>query len=40
MPFIRRPQPAAVLFAALFSSQAGFLVLTRILLELARDLGV
>ena len=40
MPFIRRPQPAAVLFAALFSSQAGFLVLTPILPELARDLGV
>lgn len=40
MPFFNRSQPALVLFLSLFSSQAGFLVLTPILPDLARDLGV
>jgi predicted MFS family arabinose efflux permease len=35
-----RPQPALILFLALFTSQAGFLVLTPILPDVARDLGV
>ena len=33
-------QPRVVLFAALFASQAGLLVLSPILPELARELGV
>jgi predicted MFS family arabinose efflux permease len=40
MPFSSRPQPALILFLALFTSQTGFLVLTPILPQLARDLGV
>jgi MFS transporter, DHA1 family, inner membrane transport protein len=40
MPFSHRPQPALILFLGLFTSQAGFVVLTPILPELARDLGV
>jgi predicted MFS family arabinose efflux permease len=40
MPFRTRPQPAPILFLALFAAQAGFLVLTPILPEVARDLGV
>lgn len=40
MPFRNRPQPATILFPALFATQAGFLVLTPILPEVARDLGV
>lgn len=40
MQLLRHRQPAPTLFAALFASQAGFLVLTPVLPELARDLGV
>jgi predicted MFS family arabinose efflux permease len=40
MQSIRRPQPAPILFLALFASQAGFLVLTPVLPDLARELGV
>jgi len=40
MPFRSRPQPAPILFLALFAAQAGFLVLTPILPEVAADLGV
>ena len=40
MPFLNRPQPALILFLALFTSQAGFLVLTPILPDVARELGV
>jgi MFS transporter, DHA1 family, inner membrane transport protein len=35
-----RPRPAIILFLALFTSQAGFLVLTPILPDVARDLHV
>lgn len=35
-----RPQPALILFLALFTSQAGFLVLTPVLPDVARDLRV
>jgi predicted MFS family arabinose efflux permease len=40
MPFRTRPQPAPILFLALFAAQAGFLVLTPILPDVAGDLGV
>jgi predicted MFS family arabinose efflux permease len=40
MPSARRPKPALILFLALLSSQAAFLVLTPILPDLAHDLGV
>ncbi len=40
MPFRTRPQPALILFLALFAAQAGFLVLTPILPDVAADLGV
>jgi MFS transporter, DHA1 family, inner membrane transport protein len=40
MPFLNRPQPAQILFLALFTSTAGNLVLTPILPDVARDLGV
>ncbi|HEU4979695.1 MAG TPA: hypothetical protein VFT14_00665, partial [Solirubrobacterales bacterium] len=36
----RRVGPAPVLFMSMFAAQAGFLVLTPILPELSRDLGV
>jgi MFS transporter, DHA1 family, inner membrane transport protein len=37
---VPRPRPALILFLALFTSQAGFLVLTPILPDLAKDLHV
>jgi predicted MFS family arabinose efflux permease len=40
MPFLNRSQPAPILFLALFTSTASFLVLTPILPQLAGDLGV
>ena len=40
MPFLNRPQPALILFLALFTSTAGNLVLTPILPDVARELGV
>jgi MFS transporter, DHA1 family, inner membrane transport protein len=40
MPLLSRPRPAPILFLALCTSQAGFLVLTPILPDVARDFGV
>lgn len=40
MPSPNRPRPALILFLALFTAQAGFLVLTPILPQLAGDFGV
>jgi predicted MFS family arabinose efflux permease len=40
MQFRHRPQPALILFLALFASQAGFLVLTPILPDVAAHFGV
>ena len=40
MPFLNRPQPALILFLALFTATAGNLVLTPILPDVARDFGV
>ena len=40
MLFSRRRDPAVILFLTLFASQSGFLVLTPILPDVARDLGV
>jgi len=40
MPFRTRPQPALILFLAVFAAQAGFLVLTPILPEVAGEFGV
>ena len=40
MPFFNHPQPALILFLALFTSTAGNLVLTPILPDVARDFGV
>lgn len=40
MVFSRFRDPAVILFLALFTSQSGFLVLTPILPDMARDLGV
>ncbi len=40
MSLVKRPGPAPVLFLALFTAQAGFLVLTPVLPALARDLDV
>jgi predicted MFS family arabinose efflux permease len=40
MQFLKRPRPPLILFLALLASQAGFLVLTPVLPDLARDVGV
>ena len=40
MPFRTRPQPALILFLAVFAAQAGFLVLTPILPDVAGEFGV
>jgi predicted MFS family arabinose efflux permease len=40
MQFLGRHQPALTLFTSLFTSQAGFLVLTPLLPDVAHDLGV
>jgi predicted MFS family arabinose efflux permease len=40
MSYRKRPQPALILFLCLFGSQAGFIALTPVLPDLARDLGV
>src|SRR5215211_3561717 len=40
MPFFKRPKPPLILFLALFSAGAGFLVLTPVLPDLGRDFGV
>ena len=40
MQFLTRPKPAAILFLAVFAAQTGFLVLTPILPDVARELGV